>query len=147
MITFDKLKIAEHHGPLIVGAPEVPIRRAKYWDVWGEGEVVGQQGGRNIFVSVLIHGGYTLKQFIKQIESLEGKLGVNGTLEETGDLVRTYKRCTLDTFEPMPLAGQEEPGPLPDCGVLTYTNSNGQQVLDNGYFAGYQLRFRQLLVS
>lgn len=141
-IKFDNLWLADTHGPLVVGSPEVPIRRVKYWDVVGEGEVVGRPGGRPITCLILVNNGFTtLRKFQEQIGSMESKIGINGTLAETGDLSRKFKFVTFDGFDPVPLGGQEEPGPLLDVGVLT--RSSGAP--DNGYFAQYLLRFRQLL--
>jgi hypothetical protein len=141
MIKFDNLWLANTHGPLIVPSPEVQIRQVKYWDVVGEGEIVSRQGGRWISCTIIVHDGFTtLTKFMKQIEKMEAKVGVNGKLEETGDLKRTFKDVTMYPFEPIPLEGQAEPGPLLDVGALTRASG----ALDNGYFAAYVLRFRQL---
>jgi hypothetical protein len=137
--------ITDTHGPLVVPSPELPVRYAKYWAVRGEGAIVGEKGGRPILCTGIVHYQFTkLKDFEKQISKIEDLQGQVGTLEEAGELTRKYKNVLFEGFEPLPLGGQEEPGPLLDVGVLTITTSSGSVQADNGYFAGYFFRFRQL---
>jgi hypothetical protein len=144
MLKFDNLWLADTHGPLIVGGVDVPIRPVKYWDVVGEGEIVGRQGGRPIVCTIIVHDGFTtFAKFQKQIDKMRKKQGANGVLEESGDLKQKFSDVTFHGYEPIPLGGQDEPGPLLDVGALRRANGS----LDNGYFAAYMLRFRQLLVN
>ncbi len=98
-----------------------------------------------LHVLLLLHDGWDkFADFEKAVEQLEKDIGKHGTLKETGDLKREWKNVTFDGFDPLPLAGQEEPGPILDVGVLTRVKTNGDEEADEGYFAQYLLRFRQL---
>jgi hypothetical protein len=147
-IKFDGTWFSDTHGPLIVGSPELQVHTGKYWQVRGEAVVIGQPGGRDIGCRMLIHNGYTrLKDFLSKISRLEKKQGKVGTLEETGNLAREFKDVLFLGFAPVPLDGQEEPGPLLDVGLLTRVDSKGNTFVDNGYFAAYFFHFRQLKVD
>ena len=144
-LEFASKTIPGTHGPLVYGGPEPRLRRVSYWDIRGEGEIFGQHGGRWISVVLLLHDGWTtLSNFEKARQNLFDLIGRHGTLKETGTLAQTLANVTLESVEPIPLDGQEQPGPIQDVGVLTRLNSSGQEVADNGWFAQYHLRFRQL---
>lgn len=140
-LKFDGLDIPGLFGQVVFGAPEITTRPVKFFQVKGEGEVVGEVGGRWIAVRVLLYGGFTTQAKLEaKLKDLSKKVGVNGTLDAEsdgeGDNSLNYQLdyCTFHGWEPIPLNGQEDPGPLPDIAGT----------LDGGWFYHILLRFRQL---
>lgn len=143
-LKFKGTSIKGSHGPLVVGGPALKVRRVGYWDVRGEGEIVGRQSGRPISCLIILHDGYTrLDRLLTALAELADLIGEHGRLEETGNLVRTFDNVTFEGYDPIPLEGQDQPGPLKDLGVLTRQAGNKTEP-DNGWFAQYLLRFYQL---
>jgi hypothetical protein len=142
MIEFSGKRLTHTHGPIVRGSSEVARRTVKYWGLKGEGEIVDEPGGRHLFVEIILHNGYTQKQLLKAIAELDDLVGKNGTLKESGEVAQEFKNVTFASFEPMPLQGQEQPGPIQDVGVLTLRPDS--TTLDNGWFQLFWLQFRQL---
>lgn len=144
-LNFDGLDIPGVHGPLNIGGPELVARRFKVFQIRGEGEIRGKPGGRSFSVRALIYGKFTGAKpgkLLAFLEKLELKIGVNGTLDETGNVERTLDYCTFDGWEPIPNEGQQEPGPLFDVAGALEQKSNGTPIY--GWFAYTLLHFRQL---
>src|SRR5262245_232733 len=130
---------------LVHGGPELALRRGKYFDLEGEGESVGEPGGRGITVLQVVPEGFQrFTLFEKALEKLYALIGQHGKLEQTGTLSRDFKHVTLDGIDPVALDGQEAPSPIQDVGVLSAPDSTS---IDNGWFAMYLFRFRQLLTT
>lgn len=128
---------------VVPDSPELRVRRVAYWDVAGEGEIVGAVGGRTFMVTHILHKRFSkLADFQKAVGNLESLIGEHGKLEEGGLLSRTFDDLTLDSVTPIPLDGQEFSSPLQDVGVLT---APGSAVIDGGWFQLFALKFRQLI--
>src|SRR5687768_7489837 len=93
------------------GSPDLPVRRVSYWDVYGEGEIVGRQTGRNIIITHLIHDQFAdptdLQVYLR--DDLYNLMGKNGRLEYTDevhgdDILEIYDDVTFDRWEPILLA-------------------------------------------
>jgi hypothetical protein len=136
-LKFWNLDIPGLHGPLIFGAPELKVRRVQFFQVMGEAEIVGRPAGRSIMVRCLIHDGWEDQNEMQAfLDDLSTKIGVNDTLTESGNIEQEFDDVTFDGWEPIPLNGQEDPGPLYDiAGTLDQ---------DGGWFIQLVLRFRQL---
>lgn len=152
MLIFKSKIILGSHGPLLVGSPELHARRVKYWDVKGEGEIIGEPGGRPIAVEITLHGSYagdTPDELYDAKKALHKLIGEHGTLTEQPDSgsagVRAdYQNCTFEGYEPSALPGQYAPGPLKDVSGTLY-KADGEP--DGGWFETVILHFRQLLVK
>lgn len=136
-LVFDGTDIPGLHGPLVFGSPENVRRPVKFFQVRGEGEIAGEVAGRSIMVRVLLNDDYdTQAKLDAKIKELNELVGTNSTLEEEGNLERDLDYCTFEGWEPIPLQGQEDPGPLPDIA--------GSLGTANCWFIQIVLRFRQL---
>lgn len=134
-LKFWNLDIPGLHGPLIIGGPENTARRVKFFQVKGEAEVAGFPAGRTIMVRALVFDEFDTYQKLQDfLDDLSTKTGVNDKLTETGNTPKVLDYCTFEGWEPIPLNGQEDPGPLVDIAGT----------LDGGWFIQILLRFRQL---
>ena len=153
-LLFKSKAIPGSHGPIIVGSPELHARRVKYWEVQGEGEVIGESGGRSLSVEITLHDQYTGNtpaKLFKYLDKLDALVGQHGTLTETPDdnggligVSQDFKNCTFEGREPAALPGQVAPGPLKDV-AGTLVDDAGTP--DLGWFITVILHFRQLLVK
>ncbi len=149
-IQFKTLSLPGSHGPIIVGGPEIHVRRVKFWDLKGEAEIAGRSGGRNIMVTLLLHDAFTQDRLIKKLDTIDTFIDDNGTLEETGNVSRKFKRCTFDGYEPIPFGGQDEPGMLQDVAATLRDDFGARELVggvEGGWFIHLLLRFRQLIVQ
>ena len=141
-IKFKGSTIPGTHGPLVFRSPDQQVRRMKFWDVKGEGEIFGEAGGRDISIEITIHKKFpTVAKLLDQLEDLDDLVGEHGTLEETGNVQQKFKNCTFDGWEPVPLPGQPNTSPLQDVAGTLRTPTNKP---DGGWFQNVLLRFRQL---
>lgn len=150
MLKFNGKTIPGSTESLIKGSPELSSRRlVRYWDIVGEAEVIGEQGGRPIVVTHILHDGYETHTDLKNaMRELERQVGKNGTLTHTGTaqgdpFADVFKDVTLEGFQPIPLQGQEFPTELKDV-TGTLFDDDGES--DNGWFQYLSLSFRQLIV-
>lgn len=150
MLKFNGKTIPGSTESLIKGSPELSsMRRGRYWDIVGEYEVMGEQGGRQIVVTHILHDGFANHTQLKAaIQALEKLVGQNGTLTHTGTaqgdpFADTFKDVTFEAFQPIPLAGQEFPTELKDISGTLFNDSGNA---DNGWFQYVIMSFRQLIV-
>lgn len=146
---FKQKKIRGSTESLVYGAPEVMLRRVRYWGVAGEGEIAGQPGGRTIIVRHVLHDSYAdPAALLTALEDLDDLVGAHGKLvyssepfgeEEHGEVL---PNCTFERYERIPLEGQLAPMPLKDF-AGTLVKDDGEP--DEGWFVYLELRFRQLL--
>lgn len=144
-LKFDGTEIPGEHGPIVRGAPEVRVRPVQVFQLAGEGQIVGKPAGRNLSVRVLLHKKYegeTPDKLLEMLATLDGKIGTNGTLEETGNVPQKFNYCTFMGWEPIPEQGQSEPGPLKDIAGTLDADNDGQPIY--GWFQLILLHFRQL---
>lgn len=133
------------HGPIMVGGCEPALRRVRFWQVRGEGEIVGKNGGRSLMVAIILHDNWTsVNDLVTFKRTLNGLVGKNDTLEELGNVTQSFKDCTFEGFEALALPGQDFPGPLPPEGNFLLDANSGAR--DTGWFEQVLLRFRQLVV-
>lgn len=130
MIRFTRV-ISGTHGAPMFDAPALQRKTVKFWGLIGEGELVGQRGGRWIDVFIWLHGNYTSAAALtRELESLDRMVGRHGDLVITGSYSRRFRNCTFDGFTP---AG-ERGGPIRDVAGT----------LDGGWWTAGNLRWRQL---
>lgn len=151
MLRFNGRTIPGSTESLIKGSPELSSRRlVRYWDVVGEAEVMGEQGGRQILVTHILHDGFANHSQLKSaLVSLERLVGQHGTLTHTGTaqgdpFADVFQNVTFEGFMPIPLAGQEHPTELKDVTGTLFDDSGNA---DNGWFQYMALSFRQLIVT
>ena len=134
------------HGPIYRPSPEPNLRRVRFAFLKGEGEIRGSSHGRTLMCRIILHKAYTgtkPDKLLKALDKLDKAIGTHGTLKESGNIEQEFENCTFEGYEPMPLEGQEESGPLKDSfGGLRTANGTA----DNGWWICVLLRFRQLLV-
>jgi hypothetical protein len=140
-LKFGRNEIPGIHGPLVFGSWEVSRREAKFFQVRGVAEVAGERGARSIAVRHLLHDGYVTEAKLQAVlEAFSDLVGTNDTLQEESDIdggpERKLNYCTFEGWEPIPLNGQEDPGPLYDIAGTLDTNG--------GWFRWIVLRWRQL---
>ena len=140
-LKFTGKSIPGTHGPILVGKPETRIRRVKFSQLKGEGEIVDQPGGRTLTVDVIVHNHYSSHRNLDSaLKTLDKLIGENGTLEVTGNTRQTFKFCTLAGKDPIPFGANN--GPLPDEeGMLEDPPDFG------AWFQHFRFTFRQLLVE
>lgn len=133
---------------LVYSSPEVPLRRVKYWDVIGEGEIAGRRGGRAIVVTHLFHDQFpSVTKLQIALDELDRQVGKHGRLQYTATVhggdshVETLNNCTLERYEKIPVPGQEAAMPLKDF-AGTLFDDDGEA--DGGWFIYLMLYFRQL---
>ena len=146
MIKFKGRVYSGSHGPIVVGSPELKVRRVGYWDLVGEAEVIGKTGGRNVSIEITLHDAYTQAQLISELNSIDSKVGQNGTLEESGNVTRKLKNCTFAGYEPIPFPGRQDSSMFQDV-AMTMRDDNGDRETVNGEGGWLQhviLHFRQL---
>jgi hypothetical protein len=138
-LKFGRTDIPGIHGNLVFGSWEVSRREIKFHQIRGVAEISGAFGARSIAVRALIHDEYvTEAKLHEKMEALAELTGTNGSLREESDIdggpTRNLDYCTFEGWEPIPLNGQEDPGPLYDIAGT----------LDGGWYRWVVLRFRQL---
>jgi hypothetical protein len=136
-LKFDGTDIPGLHGAPVFGSPEVKRRELAFFQVKGAAEIAGEVGARTISILVLLHDSYdTFAKLETKLAELNDLVGINSTLEEEGNIERDFDYCTFLGWEPVPLQGQESPGPLTDiAGTLDAAGCWFQQIV---------LHFRQL---
>jgi hypothetical protein len=147
------LKFAKHEIPgttesIVYPSPEVPLRRVRYPDVVGEGEIAGRRGGRPIVVVHILHDSFAKPTDLQAaLEDLDRQCGKHGLLQfittvHDGDAyVETLRNCTLERYERLPLPGQQTATFLKDFAGTLY-KANGDP--DEGWFCYIALHLRQL---
>ena len=149
-LTFNGKSIPGSHGSLVFSSPEPQLRRVRFWDLKGEGEIAGENGGRPIVVEHILHEGYTSHiDLTVALNDLNKLVGVNAQLKAdtgsgSGRILQSFNSTTFEGYEFRALEGQPTPGPLQDvAGTLFDDDGNA----DGGWFVGLTLRFRQLVAS
>jgi hypothetical protein len=147
------LKFAKHEIPgttesIVYPSPEVPLRRVRYPDVVGEGEIAGRRGGRPVVILHLLHDNFEKPGDLQsELKDLDRQVGKHGRLQHIttvhdGDAyVETLENCTFERYERLPLAGQETATFLKDFAGTLY-DANGDA--DEGWFCYLALYLRQL---
>jgi hypothetical protein len=133
---------------IITTSPDLPLRRVNYWDVRGEGEIIGKATGRNIIITHILHFEFSYKDLQEFLnDELNFLVGRNGRLDYeatvNGDNANVrYESVTMERWEPIPLAGQEYPCALKD---ISNTLFDDEGDADGGWFQYMTLYFRQLI--
>lgn len=147
MIKFRGDEIPGIHGPLVYTTSEPLLRFSNFWDLHGEIVIAGRNSGRFISCTILLFDewvGTDPKQLLDYLDDLNDEVGQHGELEESGNIVQSLKRCTFLGFEPIPLDGQGEPGPLLDqVGSLWLLQHDDFEDAEPQWFIHGILRWRQ----
>jgi hypothetical protein len=142
-LVFDGTDIPGLHGAPVFGSWEVKRREVQFFQIRGAGEIAGEYGPRTISVLVLLHDNYdTVAKLLTKLDELSDLIGINSTLEEEGNIEREFDYCTFLGWEPVPLNGQESPGPLYNIAGTLDVDQDDDPV--GGWFQQIMLHFRQL---
>lgn len=147
-LKFNGLEIPGIHGPLVYTTQEPALRFSKFWDLHGEPVIAGRPSGRNIVCTILLFDQWTgndPKKLLAFLDKLGEEVGEHGDLEEDEIIVQKLAKCTFLGFEPLPLDGQGEPGPLRDDAGTLWPQADFEDAEPQWWIHGL-LRWRQARV-
>lgn len=105
-LTFRGTSIPGTHEAPRLQTPEPRMMNMEFFGVNGESQITGERGAREFTIRIWIHNAFTQANLFAAMNTLDGQVGKNGVLVESGNVSRTFNDCTF-------LGYTEEVGPLP----------------------------------
>lgn len=138
-------KCGKEHSMVIEEPPKLAVANFHSWNIRGEIETYGGQGGRPLMIQCWIHdAGFTsmrlIAAYLKELDILAGEFGQLQYVQEYGTRgTINYKNCRFLGFRRVPFPGQEHPTPIEAVGP----HGSGY----GAYHVAGELWFYQLLIG